>query len=127
MCCGFHPSTPRDFSLHPQQVTSSLELFFLVSSTLFIHDPTIQLRNRTLLSYVFFRFTLFLRAKIFKLRHLRSRNVFDSRHSVKTDCEFTQYQVVFPVPSDQGVNLLTQFYLIPRVRMRGSLGLCTRP
>ena len=58
MCCGpppppLPPGTSRDFSLHPQQVTPNLVLLLLVSHTLFLHDLTIPLSNRKLLSTYF--------------------------------------------------------------------------
>lgn len=51
----FHTSTLRDVSLHPQQVAPTLVLFFLFSSTLFLHDLPISLSNRMPATlYVFF-------------------------------------------------------------------------
>jgi len=135
MFCGIHPSTPRDFRLHPQQATPSLVLFFLVSHTQFLHDLTIPLSNRKLLSTYFSILLWFKERGYFNLdiydreiSSIRGRNqtfLFRRASSLTANSPTTSGSSL--VPSDQGVNLLTHFYQVPRVRTRGSLGLRTRP
>jgi len=135
MCCGIHPSTPRDFRLHPQQVTPSLVLFFLVSHTLFLNDLTIPLSNRKLPSTYFSILLCFKDRRYFNLdiydrqiSSIRGRDqTFLFRRASSLTANSPTTSGSSPVPSDQGGNLLTQFYQIPRVRTRGSSGLRTRP